>query len=502
MTAQDKIDLKEAKAARADAAAGVARLDIDAVNAAHRRTLYQAREPIYPKQAHGPFRTVKWGLLALTLGVYYLLPWLRWERGADLPDQAVLVDFPGRKFYFFFIEIWPQEIYYLTGLLIIAALALFLATALFGRIWCGYSCPQTVWTDLYIAVERLVEGDRNKRMRLARAPWTAEKIIKRTVKHAIWLAIAAATGGAWIFYFHDAPTVLPQLIAGAAPLSAYVFLGLLTFTTYVFAGSLREQVCTYMCPWPRIQAAMIDDETLSVAYRRDRGEPRGSHKKGENWEGRGDCIDCNQCVAVCPMGIDIRDGLQLECINCGLCIDACNSIMKKIGRPRGLVSYDSEANVAHRARNEAPKFKPIRPRTVLYAGVLTIVAAIMIFGLTTRATLDVNLLRDRNPTFVRLSDGSVRNGYTLKILNKSHDARIFAVEIEGPDGLEARAIGLAGAGGRLEIEAPADSVREARIFVTLPPEAVNAASIPITFHIRDLAGGEEKSNPTAFVTGH
>lgn len=266
-------------------AAVVEKLDVAAVNSAAARTLYKAREPIYPKLVHGKFRALKWALLSLTLGVYYLLPWIRWPRGVGEPDQAVLVDFPGRRFYFFFIEIWPDELYFLTGLLILAALALFLATALFGRVWCGYACPQTVWTDLYIAVERLVEGDRNKRIKLAKAPWTGEKIAKKATKHALWLIIAAATGGAWVFYFHDAPTVFPQLFRGEAPGSAYLFIGLLTFTTYMLAGSMREQVCTYMCPWPRIQAALTDSETLQVTYKADRGEPRGSHKKEKAGKG-------------------------------------------------------------------------------------------------------------------------------------------------------------------------------------------------------------------------
>ncbi|MHA7872046.1 MAG: cytochrome c oxidase accessory protein CcoG, partial [Hyphococcus sp.] len=338
-----------------EAASGVDQLDVEAVNSAEARQLYKARVPIYPKLVHGTFRKLKWAILFATLGVYYILPWIRWTRGPGEPDQAVLVDFPGRRFYFFFIEIWPDELYFVTGLLILAALALFLATALFGRVWCGYACPQTVWTDLFIAVERFIEGDRNKRMRLAKAPWDAEKIGKKALKHAIWIIIAAATGGAWVLYFHDAPTIFGQLFTGAAPFSAYLFLGILTFTTYTLAGAMREQVCTYMCPWPRIQAALTDEETLQVTYKKDRGEPRGAHKKGESWEERGDCIDCKACVAACPMGIDIREGAQLECINCALCIDACDDIMKKIDRPLGLIAYDTDMNLERRVNGQKPQ---------------------------------------------------------------------------------------------------------------------------------------------------
>ena len=308
----------------------VQQYDVEAVNSAEARTLYKKREPIYPKRVHGLFRKVKWILLVATLAVYYVLPWVRWPRSAEEPSQAVLVDFAGGRFYFFFIEIWPRELYYVTGLLILAAVGLFLATALFGRVWCGYACPQTVWTDLYIATERMVEGDRNQRIRLSKSPWTASKITKKIVKHTIWLLIAAATGGAWVFYFHDAPTIFPMLFNGTAPMSAYLFMAILTATTYLLAGSMREQVCTYMCPWPRIQAALTDEETLEVTYRKDRGEPRGPMRKGQDGPKTGDCIDCNACVAACPMGIDIRDGAQLECINCALCIDACDDIMRRV----------------------------------------------------------------------------------------------------------------------------------------------------------------------------
>ena len=347
--------IKNRPQAREQAADGVEAHDAVAVNAAHSRELYKKREPIYPKLVHGKFRLGKWVFMALALGVYYILPFLRWDRGPGAPDQAVLVDFANARFYFFFIEIWPQEVYYITGLLIVSALALFLVTSLFGRVWCGYACPQTVWTDLFIAVERMFEGDRNKRIMLDRAEWSFNKAWRKIGKHAVWLLIAAATGGAWILYFHDAFAVVNNFVTGQAALTSYIFFGVLTFTTYVLAGTMREQVCTYMCPWPRIQGALIDKEALSVTYRVDRGEPRGRHKKGESWEGRGDCIDCKACVAACPMGIDIRDGDQLECINCALCIDACDDIMAKIGRPKGLIAYDSQDNVDRRAQDLKPE---------------------------------------------------------------------------------------------------------------------------------------------------
>ena len=482
------------------AAEGVAVIDAAPVNSAEARALYKKREPIYPKLVHGKFRTLKWFLLFATLGVYYLLPWVRWPRGAGEPDQAVLVDFAGGRFYFFFIEIWPNELYYVTGLLILAAIGLFLATALFGRVWCGYACPQTVWTDLYIAAERLIEGDRNKRMRLAKAPWTLEKIRKKTLKHAIWLAIAAATGGAWIFYFHDAPTILPQLLSGEAPASAYLFIAILTFTTYMLAGSMREQVCTYMCPWPRIQAALTDEETLQVTYKKDRGEPRGAHKKDEPWDGRGDCIDCMACVAACPMGIDIRDGAQLECINCALCIDACDEIMGKIDRPKGLIAYDTDKNMARRSRGEKPSVRLLRSRTIFYGAVFVIVSAIMLTALTTRATLEVNVLRDRTPPFVQLSDGSVRNAYTLKIINKANTEREFAVTLAGADQIRMEAVGEMVTDGALRIAVRGDDVRSVRVFATLPADAARDASMPLTFAVRDAATGEQKENPTVFLT--
>jgi cytochrome c oxidase accessory protein FixG len=482
------------------AAEGVQRVDARPTNSAALRQDYVARVPIFPKLVHGKFRALKWVGMAVMLGVYYLLPWVRWDRGPNIPDQAVLVDLARERFYFFWIEIWPQEVYYITGLLILASLLLFLVTALFGRVWCGYACPQTVWTDLFIMVERLVEGDRNERIRLQKSPWSSGKILKRTVKHSIWLMIAAATGGAWIFYFHDAPTLAANLFSGTADPTAYLFLGLMTFTTYWLAGHMREQVCTYMCPWPRIQAALIDRDTLMVTYRTDRGEPRGPHKKGQPWDGRGHCIDCNQCVAACPMGIDIRDGDQLECINCALCIDACDDVMKRVGLPTGLIGYDSPQNIQCRAEGRPSTGRLIRPRVLLYTGILAIVGGIMLYGLATRATIDLNVLRDRNPTHVRLADGSVRNAYTVKVMNRAGEARTFAMRMEAPAGFSVRVIGMDGATLPVAVQVPPDRLRTLRVLVTVPDASLTRPSMPVSFIFTDAASGESRRNDTVFLS--
>ncbi|MFO1014211.1 MAG: cytochrome c oxidase accessory protein CcoG [Caulobacteraceae bacterium] len=458
--------------------------------------LYKPRVPIYPKNTRGPWRTIKWALLIATLAVYYVTPWIRFDRPGDLPDQAVLVDFEHGRFYFFWIHLWPQEVFFVTGLLVMAALGLFLVSAMFGRLWCGYACPQTVWTDLFLFVERVFEGERNAHMRRDQGPLTFEKVWRKTAKHAFWLAVAFATGGAWIFYFRDAPTLLREFWMGQAPMTSYVSCALLTFTTYVFAGHMREQVCEYLCPWPRIQSAMVDAETLQVTYRYDRGEPRGPHKKGATWEGRGDCIDCNACVVVCPMGIDIRNGPQLECINCGLCIDACNEMMARIERPRNLIAFDTDQAVKARSEGQQPKYRLFRTRTQFYAVLLGVVSVLMIWGLITRPSADLHLLHDRNPTFVRLADGSVRNGYTLKITNRQFEARRFVLSVEGLPGLELRMVG-GPSGSTIAIDAPADAVRTARLFVIAPPGTATSEETPLTFR---LSGADVSGRSTFLVS--
>ncbi|HEY9234486.1 MULTISPECIES: cytochrome c oxidase accessory protein CcoG [Phenylobacterium] len=461
--------------------------------------LYKARAAIYPKLVHGRWRAIKWALMILMLGIYYVTPWIRWDRPGSLPDQAVLVDFTGRRFYFFDIQLWPQEVHFITGLLVMAALALFLVSALFGRLWCGYACPQTVWTDLFIYVERMFEGDRNARMRLDAAPWSFNKLWRKVGKHITWLAIGFSTGGAWIFYFHDAPTLLSDFWIGHGPMTGYLFAGLLTFTTYVFAGAMREQVCIYMCPWPRIQGAMLDSHSLQVTYRYDRGEPRGAHKKGSDWTGRGDCVDCKQCVTACPMGIDIRDGAQLECINCGLCIDACDEIMIKVGRPKALIAYDTDAAVEARAAGKPAVYKLVRSRTMFYAVALSIVSALMIWGLTHRSSLDLHVLHDRNPVFVRLHDGAVRNGYTLKIANRSfHDVEAI-VAFEGAKGSILKTPGAKATGETITVSVPANGVEAVRVFVSLPSDSLTATNLPGAFIVRTPA--ETARVKTTFLSG-
>ncbi len=461
--------------------------------------LYAARIKVYPKRVQGTFRRIKWAVLITLLGLYYVAPWIRWDRGPHAPDQAILADFVTRRIYFFSIEIWPQEIYFLTGLLVMGAFGLFLVTALFGRVWCGFTCPQTVWTDLFLWVEYLVEGDRGARIRLDRMPWTMEKIRKKLLKHLLWLFIAAATGGAWIMYFNDAPTVTRAILTGQASFAQYFFFLLFTTTTYLLAGIAREQVCIYMCPWPRIQGSLVDEDTLAVTYERWRGEPRGPYRKGQNWEERGDCIDCKQCVAACPMGIDIRDGFQLECIGCALCIDACNNVMDRIGRPRDLITYDSERNLERREQGLPPEYRLVRPRTILYASILAVVGAVMLGVLLFRPSTDINVLHDRNPLYVKLSSGAIRNGYTIKILNKAHVTRYYDLSLEGLEHARLTVLGVEKEDGpKVTVDAPPDGVGEHRVFVTLPPQEIRSPTMDITFLVRDRETGETRRAESIF----
>ena len=464
--------------------------------------LYASAKKVYPKSVHGTFRNIKWGLMAFCLGVYYLLPFVRWDRGPGSPSQAVLVDFPNRRFYFFFIELWPQEVYYFTGLLVIAAMMLFLTNAIGGRIWCGYWCPQTVWTDLYLAVERLIEGDRRERMRKAKSKLTPRRIGEITAKHAIWLFIAWWTGGAWVLYFADAPTLVKELATFEAPTAAYIAIAILTFTTYTLAGHMREQVCIYMCPWPRIQAALTDEWALNVTYRYDRGEPRMPVPQANELRAKGlpsgDCINCRQCVAACPTGVDIREGAQLGCIQCGLCIDACDAMMTKVGRAPRLIAYDTEVNIKRRLEGLPPIYRFIRGRTLIYVGIIAITGLIMLYSLASRSLLGINVLHDRNPLFVALSDGSVRNAYTVRFLNKRPELRSIALTVAGVPHPTVHVIGEEPADRTIVAVGP-DQTREVRVLVTVPPGAKLDKSTPVTFTARDVGSGETVTESEHFI---
>ncbi len=486
-----------------EAAPGVARHDVDAVERKNAPAgvvvKFAGRQHVYPKNSKGTFRNAKWAIMGVSLGIYYLLPWIRWHRGPGLPTQAFLLDFEHQRLYFGPLEIWAQEFYYITGLLVISALGLFLVTSVAGRVWCGYACPQTVWTDLMVVVERFWQGDRNAHMRLDKGPWTLEKFWKKFATHLSWLLIGLATGGALVFYFRDAPTLASELLQGTAPSIAYIFLGIFSFTTYLLGGIAREQVCIYMCPWPRIQGAMLDRNSLLVSYRQVIGEPRGAHKRGQSWDNRGDCVDCKACIAVCPMGIDIRKGAQLECIQCALCIDACDEVMDKVGRPRGLIAYTTEHNLASATAGPRDGLRLLRPRTLLYSAIITAISAGMVWALLNRADLEISVLADRNPQFVTLSDGGLRNGYTIKIVNKTEVLRHVRIKISGIDNTTTALVGLDG--GDPIIDVPVADVRAVKLFVTLPRahlDNLTAAATPLDITVTDTASGVTSARRTSF----
>ena len=462
--------------------------------------LYANRIRVYPKTVHGVVRRTKWAILIICLTLYYLVPWLRWNRGPGRPNQAVLLDISHERFYFFNLELWPQDIWLLAGLLIMGAVFLFLVTSLFGRLWCGYTCPQTVWTDLFMWIEQWVEGDRNERMQRDAAPLNADTIWKKFLKHSMWLIIAWWTGGAWIMYYVDAPTVTMQFWTGQASNEVYFFTWLFTLTTYVLGGWAREQVCTYMCPWPRFQAAMLDDQSFTVTYQAWRGEPRMRGKRAETGPSGGDCVDCGACVTACPTGIDIRDGIQLECINCGLCIDACNHVMERTKQDKWLITWDTLARQAAKKTGVHEAIKIIRPRTIVYLTVLLVAMAGLTFALVTRSTLGLSVLRDRAPVFVPLGDGSLRNGYTVKIANKTSAQAAFDLSVDGlPGALLTVAEGDPKPLPVLRLPSASDDVDTFRVLVTARPTALADGSQPVDFVLRDSVTGKQTVYHSTFM---
>ncbi|MBS0253988.1 MAG: cytochrome c oxidase accessory protein CcoG [Proteobacteria bacterium] len=459
-----------------------------------RPSLYAKRKAVYPRQIDGRFRRFKWLIMALTLGVYYLTPWLRWNRGPYAPNQAVLIDLAHRRFYMFAIEIWPQEFYFVAGLLIMAGIGLFLITSAVGRAWCGYACPQTVWTDLYQHVDRFIDGDRNAQMKLAAAPWGPAKIARRAAKWTIYLVIAFWTGGAWIMYFADAPTLTWDFWHGQAAPIAYATVAVLTGTTFWLGGFMREQVCIYMCPWPRIQSAMLDEKSLIVTYKDWRGEPRGSAKAAAAKPGTiGDCVDCGLCTAVCPTGIDIREGSQIGCITCALCIDACDRVMGQLGRPRGLIDYATLEDSERERAGAAPRshLQLIwHPRTLIYFGIWSAVGLGLLFLLGTRQHLALNVSKDRNPPYMLLSDGSVRNAYAVRLRNMEGRPRRFEVSLQGMPGavMWSDDSDRKAATTTLTRTVAPDQTDSLRVYVAAPPHS-QPHKLSLTLRALDAEGG-------------
>ncbi|HUO19862.1 MAG TPA: cytochrome c oxidase accessory protein CcoG [Steroidobacteraceae bacterium] len=388
---------------------------------------YAAAEKIYPREISGRFSRLRRAAVIVLLGLFYGVAWLEWDG-----HQAILFDLPARKFHLFALTLWPQDFLYLALLLIIAALSLFFFTALAGRLWCGYACPQTVWTELFVWIEQWTEGTRSRRMKLDRGPWTAQKVLRKTLKQVLWVALAAWTGFTFVGYF----TPIRTLGGGLAHLSLGPWSGfwvvLYGLATYGNAGFLREQVCKYMCPYARFQSAMFDKDTLIISYDPARGEPRGPRRRGTaaRAAGLGDCIDCTLCVQVCPTGIDIRKGLQYECIACGACIDACDEVMDKMASPRGLIRYTTE----HAVQGAATRL--VRPRMLVYGALLTAGAAALVYSLFMRVPLILDVIRDRNSLYREVRGDRIENAYSLKVINLDDRPHSYSLAVSGMRGLE------------------------------------------------------------------
>ncbi|MEO5330602.1 MAG: cytochrome c oxidase accessory protein CcoG [Magnetococcus sp. YQC-5] len=391
-------------------------------------SLYASWKKIYPRSQRGFFRTLRWILYGLELGLFFLVPMLRWERTEGLPNQAVLFDLPARKFYIFDLIVWPQDIFVLAFLLIAAAVGLFFMTALAGRVFCGYMCIQTVWTDWMLQLEILFEGNRKQRIKLDQSPWTPGKILVKVGKHLSWMLVSLATGFAFVCYFIDVPTLWHQLQDGTLPYAAWFTILFLTLTTYTMAGFAREQVCIYMCPYARFQGAMFDDDTIIVAYHPELGEPRESNRRKRRSMGErvGECIDCDACVTVCPTGIDIRDGQQYECITCAACIDACDSVRRRLGASeRVLICYTSLQEM------KGEKTRWLRGRVLVYAGLLILFMGGIVWYLTGRAAVELTVIAHRQPMYITQSDGSIQNNYTVRILNMTSTPQTYALKVSG-----------------------------------------------------------------------
>ncbi|OGI42543.1 MAG: cytochrome c oxidase accessory protein CcoG [Candidatus Muproteobacteria bacterium RBG_16_65_31] len=440
--------------------------------------MYAKRQKIFPREVHGIFAFWRSTGVFVLLGLYYGLPWLRWDG-----RQAVLLDLPERKFHIFGLTFWPQDFFYLALILIVAALTLFFFTALAGRLWCGYACPQTVWTEVFLRIERLVEGDRPRQMKLDSAPWGIRKFLIKATKQTLWLAFAAYTGFTFIGYFTPIMDVARGVLQFSLGPWETFWIVFYSFATWGNAGFLREQVCIYMCPYARFQSAMFDKNTLIISYDQARGEPRGSRKRGDDHhaEGLGDCIDCTLCVQVCPTGIDIRNGLQYQCIGCAACVDVCDEVMEKMGYPKGLVRYTTENALLGKT------MRILRPRVLIYGGLLLVLIASLGYALATRLPLELDVIRDRNALFRETGAGLIENVYTLKILNMDDQPHRYRLSVQGIANLQLRM-------NRDEIQVPAGEVMELPVRLQADPANLATRSNKVTFTL------QERDNPKLTVT--
>jgi cytochrome c oxidase accessory protein FixG len=435
--------------------------------------MYAAREDIHPREVKGRYATLRWACVWLTQALFYGLPWFTMNG-----RQAVLFDLGARKFHLFGLTLWPQDFIWLAGLLIVCAYGLFLVTTVAGRVWCGYACPQTVYTEIFLWIERRIEGNRSARIRLDRQPWTVDKLAKRGSKHLAWGLVALWTGFTFVGYFTPVRQLAHEALSlSLGPWEAFwiLFYG---FATYGNAGWMREQVCKYMCPYARFQSAMFDRDTLIVSYDVARGEPRGVEKHGAKAEGKGDCIDCGMCVQVCPTGIDIRKGLQYECIGCAACIDACDSVMDKVDKPRGLIRYATENALAGGWTAAQIRRRLLRPRVIGYGLVFFAIAAAFSVSLGLRTPLKLDVIRDRGAMGREVEDGMIENVYRLQVMNTAEREHLYRIEVEG--------IPSAGIADEDVVELSGASTRAVPVRVRIAPGKTGSGSHPIRFTVSAL----------------
>ncbi|OYV01125.1 MAG: cytochrome c oxidase accessory protein CcoG [Burkholderiales bacterium PBB5] len=451
-------------------------------------SLYQKQKKIYPRAVSGLFARWRWALVWFTQLLFYGIPWLPWNG-----RQLVLFDLAARRFYIGPLVLYPQDFIFLTALLIIAAYGLFLFTAVAGRLWCGFACPQTVYTEIFMWIERQIEGDRAARMRLDGGAWTAARLGRKAAKHTAWIAVGLWTGFSFVGYFTPIRTLGAEVLAlGLGPWETFwvLFYG---FATYGNAGFMREQVCKYMCPYARFQSAMLDKDTLIISYDAERGEPRGSRSKKADPKalGLGSCVDCNLCVQVCPTGIDIRKGLQYECIGCAACVDVCDGVMDKMGYAPGLVRYDTQNGLAQHLTRGQRLARIFRPRVIVYTSILVVVVVALFVSLDMRHPFRVDVVRDRASLARLVDDGQVENVYRLQIMNATEQPQQYRVGVQGLPGI--------GLGSLPELKLAPAEARWVTVSVRVPPEAaqkVGAGAHPIHFEIslRGIdSGGQDTS---------